>query len=170
MTPPPVSEVTPRSFRDVLGLFCSGLTIVTARQNGSPVGFTCQSFFSVSLEPPLVAFSAARTSTSYAQIRHADTFCINILRDGQEALSQRFARSGTDKFRGVGWHPGPAGTPVLDGVLAWIECHAQSEYEAGDHYLRLGRVMALEGQPDQCPLLYYRGSYAQLSAIACKAA
>ncbi|GAA0999849.1 flavin reductase family protein [Acrocarpospora macrocephala] len=162
MTAVPHIEVTTHTFRNVLGLFCSGLTIVTAETADGPVGFTCQSFFSVSLDPPLVAFSAAKTSTSYARIRHADSFCINILRDGQEALCQTFARSGTDKWAQVSWRPGPAGTPVIDGVLAWIECRTQAEYEAGDHYLTLGRVVALAGQPDKCPLLYYRGSYAQI--------
>jgi len=159
-----MTEIAPATFRQVLGHFCSGITVVTAVADGVPAGLTCQSFFSVSLDPPLVAFSSSRASTSYPAIRRAQSFCINILAHGQEPLSTAFARSGGDKWRGVSWRPGRTGSPILDGVLAWVECTTVVEHEAGDHYLTIGRVVSLEQAGAGDPLLYFRGSYGRLAA------
>jgi 3-hydroxy-9,10-secoandrosta-1,3,5(10)-triene-9,17-dione monooxygenase reductase component len=149
-------------FRKALGHFCSGVVIVTAVHDGHPVGMTCQSFFSVSVNPPLVAFSPAANSGTYGNIRRADAFCINVLAEDQHELSAKFARSGTDKFQGVDWKGGETGAPVLDGVLTWIECRPHEEHSAGDHFIASGEVIALGQQRSAAPLLYFNGAYSQL--------
>ncbi|OAA25778.1 conserved protein of DIM6/NTAB family [Frankia sp. EI5c] len=151
-------------FRAVLGHFCSGIVIVTAMDGSEPVGMTCQSFSSASLEPPLVMFLPARSSTSYPRIRAAGSFCVNVLDNAQEPISQQFARSGTDKWRGIAWRPGENGAPVLDGALAWMECSLHREYDAGDHVITLGLVERLGAAAAGEPLLYFRGAYGQFSA------
>jgi 3-hydroxy-9,10-secoandrosta-1,3,5(10)-triene-9,17-dione monooxygenase reductase component len=145
-------------FREVLGHFATGVTVVTATEEGSPVGFTCQAFTSLSLEPPLVALAPAKSSTSWPRISAAGAFCVNILSDHQEALARTFAVSGADKFSGVPWHLGSAGTPVLEGTLAWVECRLEAIYEAGDHELVVGRVLDL-GVGEGAPLVFYRGGF-----------
>ncbi len=153
-----------REFRRVLGGFASGVTVVTAVLDGEPVGMTCQSFFSLSLDPPLIAFSPARTSRTYPLIRRSGSFCVNILEAGQEELCRQFARSGTDKWRGVGWRPGVTGSPVLDGVLASIDCELERDLETGDHYLTIGRVVDLASTPGRRPLLFFNGAFERLPA------
>jgi flavin reductase (DIM6/NTAB) family NADH-FMN oxidoreductase RutF len=145
-------------FREVLGHFATGVTVVTAMEPGGPVGFTCQAFTSLSLEPPLVALAPGKNSTSWPRIAAAGTFCVNILAEDQEALGRDFAVSGGDKFTGVGWRPGANGAPVLDGVLAWVECAFLRAHDAGDHELVLGRVLDMGVRPGR-PLLYYRGGF-----------
>lgn len=156
--------MSPLDFRSTLGHFCSGIVVVSALNDGVPVGMTCQSFFSLSLDPPLIAFSPAKSSKSYPLIRSSGAFCINILEEAQQALCANFARSGTDKWQQVAWKPGPTGSPVLEGVLAWIDCHLEAEYEAGDHYLVVGRVVGLNSTADNRarPLLYFKGAYSSL--------
>jgi flavin reductase (DIM6/NTAB) family NADH-FMN oxidoreductase RutF len=148
-------------FRAVLGHFCTGVTVVTAVIDGQTAGFTCQSFFSLSLDPPLVAFSPAKSSRSYRRIKRAKAFCVNILAEDQQDLCAAFARSGTDKWKDVAWRPAPSGSPILEGVLAWIDCVHEVEHEAGDHFLTIGRVTALEARYTR-PLLYFRGAFANL--------
>ncbi|WP_219420367.1 flavin reductase family protein [Pseudonocardia nigra] len=158
MSAPP-GPVSPAVMREVLGHFVSGIVVVTAAGRSGPVGFTCQSFASLSLEPPLVTFAPARTSTTWPRIRDAGTFCINVLAADHQELSAGFARSGVDKFAGVPWRPGPSGAPVLDGVSAWIDCTLWNEYDGGDHTIAVGRVLDLGADPARLPLLYYRGRY-----------
>ncbi|QYN38375.1 flavin reductase family protein [Pseudonocardia sp. DSM 110487] len=158
----PVGPVSPAVMREVLGHFVSGIVVVTAMCPDGPIGFTCQSFASLSLDPPLVSFAAARTSTTWPRIREADTFCVNVLAADHQELSAGFARSGgdgVDKFAGVPWRPSPSGAPVLDGVSAWIDCTLWNEYDGGDHTVAVGRVLDLGATPDRLPLLYYRGRY-----------
>jgi flavin reductase (DIM6/NTAB) family NADH-FMN oxidoreductase RutF len=145
--------------RDVLGHFASGITVVTAHTDEGPIGFTCQSFSSLSLDPPLIAFAPSRTSRTWPRLRALGRFCVNVLAEGQEALSQNFARSGVDKFAGVNWTPSPHGSPVLDGVVAWIDGVLWAEYDGGDHTIVAARVLDLGGDPDRRPLLYHRGTY-----------
>lgn len=154
---------SPAEFRRVLGHFCSGLTIVAGALDGAPYGFTCQSFFSLSLDPPLVAFAPSRISRSYPSIRRSGAFCINILADDQGELCRRFASSTTDKWSGVDWRPGATGSPIVDGVLAWIDCRLEVEHDGGDHYLTVGRVAAMAARDGQ-PLTYFKGGFARLSA------
>ena len=154
--------VDPAVMREVLGHFASGVTVVTALTAEGPLGFTCQSFSSLSLDPPLVAFAPSRTSTTWPQLRDAGRFCVNVLAERQSGLSRQFARSGTDKFAGVEWSPSPHGSPVLDGVVAWIDSALWAEYDGGDHTIVVARVLDLGAHPDRRPLLYHRGSYGLL--------
>jgi flavin reductase (DIM6/NTAB) family NADH-FMN oxidoreductase RutF len=154
--------VDPEVMREVLGHFASGVTVVTALTADGPTGFTCQSFSSLSLEPPLVAFAPARTSQTWPALRVIGRFCVNVLAEGQDAVSQNFARSGVDKFDGVPWSPSAHGSPVLDGVVAWIDGELWAEYDGGDHSIVVARVLDLGAEPDRRPLLFHRGSYGLL--------
>ncbi|MDP5184933.1 flavin reductase family protein [Blastococcus sp. BMG 814] len=158
----PPRLVDPRLMRDVLGHFASGVTVVTAGTPEGPIGFTCQSFSSLSLDPPLVALAPARSSRTWARLREIGRFCVNVLAEGQDAVSQNFARSGTDKFAGVPWRPSPHGSPVLDDVVAWIDGELWAEYDGGDHTIVVARVLDLGAVPDRRPLLFHRGAYGLL--------
>ena len=161
--PDPLTQAAPfdtARFRQVLGHFCTGIAVVTAVDEGLPVGFTAQSFTSVSLEPPLVAMCPGNQILSWPHIRAAGTFCSNILAKDQEDLARRFATRGTDKFQGVGWAPAHVtGSPVLDGVLAWVDSRIEAVHEAGDHLIVVGRVVDLGIKGEGAPLLFYRGGY-----------
>lgn len=154
-----LSAVTPDRMRDVLGHFCSGITIITAYTPAGPVGFTCQSFSSLSLDPPLVCFSPARSSTTWPKIREAGSFAVNVLADDHHGISNGFARSGADKFAGVQWEHAPSGAPILDGVVAWADCSLWAEYDGGDHTIVAAAVEELHAAPGKSPLLYFQGSY-----------
>jgi 3-hydroxy-9,10-secoandrosta-1,3,5(10)-triene-9,17-dione monooxygenase reductase component len=146
--------------RQVMGHFATGVTIVTAIDQGEPVGFTAQTFQSLSLEPPLVLFSPNKASSSWPRIQSAKKFAVNILCDTQEALARQFAASGSDKYRGVGWKPGPAtGAPILNDVLAWVEGRIIAEHDAGDHTVVIGSVLDMEVVHEGHPLLFYRGGF-----------
>lgn len=147
------------TFRTVLGHFCSGITVVTAVDGGVPVGLTCQSFSSVSLDPPLVLFVPSKAASSWPRIRQAGHFCANVLGEAQEELGRRFAIKGADKFAGVGWRPGPSGAPVLDGCLAYVDCSLEAVHDGGDHDIVVGRVLDLAVTTEGGPLLYFRGGY-----------
>jgi 3-hydroxy-9,10-secoandrosta-1,3,5(10)-triene-9,17-dione monooxygenase reductase component len=154
--------VDPRVLREVLGHFASGVTVVTADTADGPIGFTCQSFSSLSLDPPLVVFAPARTSRTWPRLRDIGHFCVNVLAEDQTALSQNFARSGADKFAGVPWTRSRLGSPVLEDVVAWIDCELWAEYDGGDHTIVAGRVLDLGADPGRRPLLFHRGSYGLL--------
>jgi 3-hydroxy-9,10-secoandrosta-1,3,5(10)-triene-9,17-dione monooxygenase reductase component len=154
--------VDPQVLREVLGHFASGVTVVTAVTDDGPTGFTCQSFSSLSLEPPLIAFAPARTSRTWPRLRAIGTFCVNVLAEGQDDVSQNFARSVADKFAGVRWSPSAHGSPVLDDVVAWIDGELWAEYDGGDHSIVVARVLDLGADPDRRPLLYHRGTYGLL--------
>jgi flavin reductase (DIM6/NTAB) family NADH-FMN oxidoreductase RutF len=157
--------VDPQLMRDVLGHFATGVTVVTAVVPDGPIGFTCQSFSSLSLDPPLVAFAPARTSTTWPRLRAAGQFCVNVLAEGQQDLSSAFARSGTDKFAGVVWAPSPCGSPMLEGVVAWIDASLWAEYDGGDHTIVVARVLDLGAAPGRAPLVFHRGSYGLQAAL-----
>ena len=154
--------VDPGAMREVLGHFASGVTVVTALTADGPAGFTCQSFSSLSLDPPLVAFAPARSSQTWPALRAIGRFCVNVLAEGQDAVSQNFARSGVDKFARVPWSPSAHGSPVLDGVVAWIDGELWAEYDGGDHSIVVARVLDLGADPERRPLLFHRGSYGLL--------
>lgn len=154
-------------FRSVMAQFATGVVVVTGRdEEGAPRGMTCQSFSSLSLDPPLVMVCPARSSSSWPQMGPQGTFAVNVLSSGQTDLSGRFARSGTDKFADTVWHEGELGVPLLDGALAHIECELEAVYPGGDHYIVVGRVKALHSdlgdETPLDPLLYYRSSYRSL--------
>jgi 3-hydroxy-9,10-secoandrosta-1,3,5(10)-triene-9,17-dione monooxygenase reductase component len=161
----PPAVVDARVMRDVLGHFVSGVTVVTAMTPEGPIGFTCQSFSSLSLDPPLVAFAPARTSSTWPKLREAGRFCVNVLSEEQSDLSRQFARSGTDKFAGVTWTLSPHGSPVLDGVVAWIDSELWAEYDGGDHTIVVARVLDLGADPSKTPLLFHRGAYGLQAAL-----
>lgn len=147
-------------FRRVLGHMPTGVTVITSVHDGDPVGLAVGTFFSVSLEPPMVGFCAAKASTSFPAIEAAGNFCANVLADDQEAVSRVFASSGADKFRGLGWHDAPdSGSPMLNDALAWIDCSIVSVTDAGDHVIVLGDVLGLGVNRPATPLVFFRGGY-----------
>ncbi len=148
-------------FRQVLGHFPTGVTVITAKADGAPpVGMAIGSFASLSLDPPLVLFCPARTSSSWPQIRAAGSFCANILAADQEDLCRVFASKAPDKFEGLGWRAhGLTHAPVLEDVLAWIACEIEAVHEGGDHDIVVGRVVELEIEREGLPLIFFRGGY-----------
>lgn len=158
----PGSMAAARRFRDVLGRFATGVTVVTAMSDDEPVGMTCQSFSSVSLEPPLVLFCPAKTSRTWPRIQRTGRFCVNLLAHDQSDVSNRMASRGVDKFTAVSWRPsGATGSPVLDGILGYVDCTVHAVHEAGDHYIVIGRVEELEATDEPQPLLFFQGRYAR---------
>lgn len=155
--------IEPRRFRQVLGHFPTGVTVITAPTEEGPVGLAIGSFASVSLDPPLVAFFAGRSSTSWARIQTSGVFCVNILADDQEHVCRRFASKDHDRFAGLDWTPAPSGSPVLPGVVAWIDCDIDSVTEAGDHWCVTGWVRDLDIGQDGAPLLFLRGGYGRFA-------
>ncbi|WP_156725066.1 flavin reductase family protein [Streptomyces apocyni] len=167
--------VDPGEFRRVLGHFATGVTVITALDDttGQPAGFACQSFSSLSLDPPLVAFMVARTSTTWPRIARAGAFCVNVLGADQGELCRGFAVSGADKFAGVAYDAAPAsGAPRLAGVPAWIDCTIHAVHTGGDHLIVVGRVDALgatdttestESTDQGRPLLFHQGQFKQLA-------
>ncbi len=149
------------AMRSVMGSFATGVTVVTAVDDGLPVGFTCQTFVSLSLDPPLIALAPARTSTSWPRIREAGTFAVNVLAGEQADVCRAFARSGSDKFAGIDWVAGRTGSPLLPGALAWVECEVELIHDAGDHELVIGRVAAL-GRRDGEPLVFFQSGLSTL--------
>jgi 3-hydroxy-9,10-secoandrosta-1,3,5(10)-triene-9,17-dione monooxygenase reductase component len=151
-------------FRTVLGHFATGIAVVTGVLHGVPSGLTCQSFVSLSLDPALVAFCPSKRSSSWKRIQQSGAFCANVLTEDQEEISRVFATSGADKFRGIGWRASETGSPILQDVLAWIDCRIEARHDAGDHDIIVGRVVDLEAAPRGRPLLAYRGGYGRFDA------
>ncbi|MFE5700379.1 flavin reductase family protein [Rhodococcus koreensis] len=151
-------------FRQVLGHYPTGVTIVTAIDSeGSPAGLAVGSFTSVSLQPPLVAFLPTKTSTSFPRIRTAKSFCVNILAHDQEDVCKTFAMSGTDKFESVSWDEAPSGAPIIEGAAGWIDCEFHDIVDAGDHYIVLGLVRNLSADSAREPLTFLRGRYGSVA-------
>lgn len=149
-------------FRAVLGRFASGITVITARDaQGTPHGMTVSAFSSLSLDPPLVLVCVGNDATMAPVMTAAESFAVNVLSDVQEALSRRFAGKVDDRFAGVGYREGELGDPVLDDVLASLQCRVVARHPAGDHVIVVGLVEHGAAR-DAKPLLYYRGGYAQL--------
>ncbi|BBY99794.1 3-hydroxy-9,10-secoandrosta-1,3,5(10)-triene-9,17-dione monooxygenase reductase subunit [Mycolicibacterium fallax] len=150
-----------RAFRNVLGQFCTGVTIITTVHDGEPVGFACQSFAALSLDPPMVLFCPTKVSRSWAAIEASGHFCVNVLAEQQQHVSARFGSREPDKFAGIDWRPGVLGSPVLDGVLAHIECTVATVHDGGDHLVVFGAVRSMSEAPKvkPRPLLFYRGQY-----------
>ncbi|SDQ70093.1 flavin reductase family protein [Thermostaphylospora chromogena] len=146
-------------YKAVLGRFCTGVTVVTSLYEGKPVGFTCQSFCALSLEPPLVLLCLQKTSTTWPKIRRSGRLAINVLGEHQQAIGRRFGRTGIDRFAGVEWRPSPAGMPLLSGTLAWLECRLTEEIDAGDHTIAVAAVDELGTGPAQQPLLFFQGRF-----------
>lgn len=151
-------------FRETLGHYPTGVAVVTAvTEDGRPVGMVVGTFSSVSLNPPLIAFLPTVNSRSFAELRTAKAFCVNVLASDQELLCRQFATAGDRKFDGVGWRPGPLGSPILDGAVSWLECTFSDIREAGDHYIVLGLVHELAVERSTLPLLFFQGGYGRFS-------
>lgn len=149
----------PRALRDAFGAFMTGVTVVTTKAaDASPRGFTANSFSSVSLDPPLLLVSIAKSSSNYDVFTKADGFAVNILSEHQKPISNAFSRPVQDRFAGVDWSWGPQGAPILAGVSAWFDCALHQIVDAGDHAILLGRVGAFY-TGTSAGLGYYRGSY-----------
>lgn len=155
------AAIDPRAFRQVLGQFCTGITIITTMDDDVPTGFACQSFAALSLDPPLVLFCPTKVSRSWQAIEASGKFCVNILAESQRDTCARFGSREPDKFAGVSWHPSPLGSPVLDDSLAHIDCTVHSVHDGGDHFVVFGLVNSLSEVPSvkPRPLLFYRGEY-----------
>ena len=147
-----------RALREAFGAFMTGVTIVTACDEGGPAGLTANSFTSVSLSPPLLLVCVNGASRSLAAIRRAGGFAVNILAEDQRDLSNRFAGPAEDRFAGIEWRPGPVGGPVLAGVCGWFDCRLHDEVRAGDHIILIGEVAGFD-HPGGAPLGYARGGY-----------
>lgn len=161
---PDFLEPTPATMRHVLGHFCTGVAIITAHDGQRPVGFTCQSVTSVSLNPPYISFCPSRTSTSWPLIRPLGALCVNVLAADQGDICALFATSGADRFGSIPWRHGTNGAPVVDGALACIEAQIQAEHDAGDHTIVVARVTALQAHNERDPLLFFRGGFGQFDA------
>lgn len=157
------TPVDPASMRRVLANFATGVTIITAHDGTRPVGFTCQSVTSLSLDPPYVLFCPGKGSTSWPGMRATGEVCINVLADDQEHLCGQFARRGADKFAGVDWSYGDNDAPVLAGALATIQCTLEFEHDAGDHTIAVCRVTGLGSGRDGDPLLFFRGGFGRFA-------
>ncbi|MGW0766695.1 flavin reductase family protein [Streptomyces sp. NPDC002676] len=157
------APVDQAEFRRVLGNFATGVTVITAppaEGEQGPAGFACQSFSSLSLDPPLVCFLVGRTSTTWPRIARAGVFCVNVLAAGQAELCRAFAVSGADKFAGVPYDAAPvSGAPRLTGATAWIDCTIYAVHTGGDHLIVVGRVNALGADGAGEPLLFHRGRF-----------
>lgn len=151
--------------RHALSHFGSGLTVVTGLADTIPLGFTCQSFFSLSLEPALVSIAPSRSSTTWPEIRPLPTFAINILADHQSNHSTAFARSGTDKFAGIRWRSGELSSPHLEDALAVIDCRLWAEYDGGDHTIVAAEVLDVHLDAAAKPLLFYKSRYVVVGPV-----
>lgn len=151
-----------RQFRDALGAFATGVTVVTAKDaEGKPVGATANSFSSVSLDPPLVLWSVAKTANCFDAFMKAKHFAIHILHSGQEGISRLFATKEVDKFANLKWHENAGGAPLLEDFGVRFECTTEHLYEGGDHIIVVGRVHDMDAQ-DCEPLGFYKGKYAKI--------
>lgn len=162
----PSTVIEPLCFREALGHYASGITVITSYVDGELLGFTCQSFYSVSTNPPLVSFSVMSSSASYPKIRQAGRFAVNILSEEQAGISNQFAKRGTAKWHGVEWRESPLGNLIIEGSLHWLDCEIYAEHAAGDHLIVIGEVKALDLQETAAtqPLLYFKGQYRNIAA------
>jgi 3-hydroxy-9,10-secoandrosta-1,3,5(10)-triene-9,17-dione monooxygenase reductase component len=161
MSPSPrhVLAPDPAALRTVLGHFATGIAIITAVDGDEPVGMACNSFTSLSLEPQLVLFCAAKSSTTWPRIQAGRKWVANILGEDSEEISRLFAQKGADRFAHIAYTSGRSGAPVLDAAIAFVDCETVDEHDAGDHVIVVGKVLELGYSADGKPLLFYRGGY-----------
>lgn len=158
--PHPQGRVEPRKLREALGCFATGVTVITtSNSRGEPVGFTANSFTSVSLDPPLVLFCATRESASVAALREHGAFAVNVLHIGQQAIAAKFASKATDRFEGVDSEHWDWRVPVIREAMANFECAIEEVHPGGDHLIVVGRVSRVHFDPTRDPLLFLQGNY-----------
>ena len=154
------TDIDPRKFRDILGHSPTSVAAVTAINDaGKPIGMVVGTFTSVSLDPPLIGFLPDRGSSTFPLIREARSFCINILSAAQESVCRQMSARQGDRFKGIDWHPSPSGAPVIDGSVAWIDCVPETIFEAGDHFIFIGRVTDMAVVNPTFPLVFFQGGY-----------
>ena len=153
------TAVAVADYRRVLGHFPSGVTVVASEDADGPVGFACQAFSALSLDPPLVLFSVGHTSTTWPRIEATGRFCVNFLAADHEQLCRAFAVSGGDKFAGVEWSHSELGSPILAGAHGWVDCTIEATYPGGDHTIVVGRVHGLDADGESTPLIFHRGAF-----------
>lgn len=158
------ARIDPRLFRNVLGQYPTGVCVVTSTEStGHRVGFVVGSFTSVSLDPPQVAFFPDKKSTTWPRIQETGRFCVNILAATQESVCRKFSAKGEDKFDGVSSRLSPLGSPIVDEVVAWVDCEIESVGETGDHFIVIGRVRHLDVESGDLPLLFFQGGYGRFA-------
>ena len=162
-----VEGIDPQIFRRVLGQYPTGVCIITAEtaEDGRS-GMVVGSFTSVSLDPPLIAFLPATTSSTWPKIQRAGSFCVNILSADQETVCRTFFGSAGDKFASIQTTPAGSGAPIIDGAVAWIDCDIEDVHDAGDHYIVVGRVRALDSAVRHLPLIFFQGGYGAFSSLS----
>jgi 3-hydroxy-9,10-secoandrosta-1,3,5(10)-triene-9,17-dione monooxygenase reductase component len=151
-------RIEPAVFRKVLGHLPTGVTVITADGVDGPVGMACNSVSSVSLDPPLISLCPARTSETWPALRDCRRFCVNVMANHHEDVTRAFARKGVDPVAGIAHHR-RVGGPALEDAVAWLDCEIRAEHEAGDHFIVVAQVVALNARPDVAPLVFFRGSY-----------
>ncbi len=155
----------PTTYRDVMGAFPTGVTVITlGRNDGFRLGVTASSFNTVSMDPPLILWSLALRAPSLVHFREHDLFAVNVLGSDQRDIALQFARPSDDKFAGIAMETGTTGLPLIAGALAHIECRVAARYPGGDHEIMLGEVVAL-GRGDAAPLVFQRGSFHALARV-----
>lgn len=159
-------DIDPARFRATLASLPTGVAVVTAHGSGGPVGMAANSISSVSLSPPLILLCAAKTSTTWPEIRAAEQFCVNVLADHHEAVAERFAAHGLDRFATVEFESRATG-PVIPDAVAWIECRLLAEHDAGDHTIAVANVLGMEAASDVEPLVFFRGAYGSVRMPPC---
>ena len=160
-----MDKIDTRELRNAFGCFATGITVITTvDEDNNPAGFTANSFTSLSLDPPMVLFCIDRKVSSFDAFHSNRHFAVNILAAGQQEVSQRFAKSGPEKWSGVEFDTWSTGCPILRDCIANIECDVDSIYEGGDHVILVGVVRSMASCDDSVdPLLYFRGKYASLT-------
>ena len=155
-----MSQFDDRAFRTAMGNFCTGVVIATGLYEDQPVGFAAQSFVSLSLDPPLIALCPGKQSSSWPKLRDSGSFCINILASDQKPVCDAMAQSGGDKFAQFNWSAASSGSPILEGIIGFVDCDLEAEHDAGDHTIAVGRVREFALLDDtNGPLLFFRGGY-----------
>ncbi len=158
-----VPDFDSAAFRSALGQFATGVTVITTRaDDGSLIGITASSFNSVSLTPPLILWSLATRAGSMPVFRENSHYVVNVLAADQLDICKRFATMKGDRFAGVPYTLSASGTPVLDGALAWFECHNRSRYDEGDHVIFVGEVERCgvhANVTERMPLVFHAGGF-----------
>ena len=157
-----METLDPREFRRILGHYPTGVCVVTALSPAGPVGMVVGSFTSVSLQPPLVAFLPDRKSNTWPKIEAAGHFCVNVLAQSQRKVCEALASKADNKFDAIPYRLSGSGLPLIEDVVAWIDCQLFAVHEAGDHYIAIGRVLALDVERPEPPLVFLRGGYGSI--------
>jgi flavin reductase (DIM6/NTAB) family NADH-FMN oxidoreductase RutF len=160
------TELDAARLKAVMGHFATGVTVVAGVESDEPIGFTAQSFHSLSIDPPLILVCPSKTVTSWPRIRDTGKFCVSILNRDQEAIAMTFASKTAEKFKEISWRVAPGtGSPMLDDAMAWIDCELDAEHDGGDHTIVVGRVVHVDiNEADAHPLLFYRAGFGRFQS------